>query len=277
MRISEKWTVVVTTAPREEPTLHECIDSLQACGWDPVVFAEPGSEKTDCLTFENEQRKGVWHNWLASCRWALEQNTACVLTVQDDIVLHPQSRELIERIQWPSLAAFVSLYTAKHYQLKRPKAEEGDDDFGELLPNGLHRIVTGAFWGACAMAWAPGALRAVVESPIAEMWAGVPPPQKFERDATGRKFYKESKADYRARRAAWLQKRRDNPHMIQNSDTAIGKVVNGLGLQMFGFVPSPACHVAQFSSIGHGGNKGRRNALSVADPVGALWEQIFCQ
>jgi hypothetical protein len=208
---------------------------MRIAGFDPVIFAEPGSTAVDCETIANPQRLGVWHNWLASCYSALSHDGDYILTAQDDSLFHPDSREFIESIKWPSNAAFVSLYTPKHYSIYRNKKPR---------PTGINRIVTRSLWGACALVWRPDVLRRVIGSDIAKRWAGARP-------ASGN--------------MAVLDRRRENPETIANSDTAIGKIANDLGLCMYFVDPSPVSHIARYSTIGHGGNDGRRNAYRIAD------------
>jgi hypothetical protein len=239
-RDNGRWAVVVTTAPRAKSTIEQCIASIRLNGWEPVVFAEPGSPDVDCLTFTNSQRLGVWHNWLQSCRWALENTDAeLILTVQDDSVLHHESREYVEAIDWPERAAFVSLYTPKHY---------GNG------AGGLKRVKTRSMWGACALVWRRNVLEQVISHKIARNWLGVPPRGRIARQV--------------------MAKRRDNTALVQNSDTAIGRIVNAMRLDMYFVDPSPVTHVAEFSSINHGGNRGKRNCGSCADHRRSLRSQV---
>lgn len=141
------WASVVTTAPRRGTTLERCIKSMRIAGWDPIVFAEPGSFSVDAETIEHPKRLEVWRNWLTSVKWALKNTDAdVILTVQDDSVFHPDSRELAERLLWPdSNCAFLSLYIAKHYQLKH--------DNPDVWSTGVRRVRTRSFGGACALTW----------------------------------------------------------------------------------------------------------------------------
>jgi hypothetical protein len=74
---------------------------------------------------------------------------------------------------------------------------------------------------------------------------------------------------------AVLDRRRENPETIANSDTAIGKIANDLGLCMYFVDPSPVSHIAKYSTIGHGGNDGRRNAYRIADHSLPLSYQVL--
>jgi hypothetical protein len=240
------WFVAVTTAPRKACTLQECLDSIRDAGWEPTVFAEPGSTLTGSYAITNNQKLGVWHNWLSSARYALENTDAkLILTVQDDALFHPESRSFIESIQWPSDAGLVSLYTAKHYSFTKN---------GELRQTGINRINTRSFWGSLAIAWKREVLQAVVNSPIAKNWLGAKP---------------------KSGNMAVMESRKANPTIIANTDTAHGKIVRSLGLSMYCVDPSPVQHIAVHSTISHGGNTGRRNCYRCADHDKPLASQVF--
>lgn len=239
-----KWAAVVTTAPRRDCTLRQCLDSMAACGWTPTVFAEPKSTQVRGYeTFENKDRLGVWHNWLRAARWAIEQRPEYIITVQDDSLFHPQSREFVESIKWPKDAGFVSLYTPKHYSIDNRK---------QLKPPGVRKVSTSSLWGACALVWKPEALAAVINHPIAKAWLGV-----------------------RGLTPAVMERRKVDPALVANSDTAIGRICNAIGLGMWFVDPSPVDHIARYSTIGHGGNNGRRNAYRIADHSLPLSYQVL--
>lgn len=233
--------VAVTTAPRQECTLVYCLASIESCGWAPIVFAEPGSTETDYQTNWNKNKLGIWHNWLNASRWCLENTSSeYIMTVQDDSLFHPESKLLVDRMYWPSDAGFVSLYTPKHYSVKRPV--------------GINKIRTKSLWGACALLWSRSSLSAVVDTPTARNWLGAPPKSKSK---------------------SVIESRRNNPSMIANSDTAIGKAMNRLELGMYFIDPSPVHHIARFSTISHGDNTGRRNCGRCSDFDKPLWEQVY--
>lgn len=240
------WYVAITTAPRKDCTLIQCIESMRKAGWEPTIFAEPGSTASDAETIWNPERKGCWHNWLASARYALDNSNAkYILTVQDDSLFHPDSRTFAESSLWPSRdVGFVSLYTPKHYSFAAG---------GKLRPPGIYRIRTTSLWGACALVWPRDVLAKVVEHPIARQWTGARP---------------------RSGNKAVIQRRRDNPHLIANSDTAIGRILNKIGRTMWFVDPSPVSHIAVHSAIGHGSNTGRRNCYRCADHSIPLEAQV---
>jgi len=248
-RIDPRWTVVVTTAPRQENTLTACVSSLRAAGWEPVIFAEPGSHRVDdAETITHKKRQGLWHNWLQSARWCLRHTNAdFVLTVQDDVTFHPDSKAFTESILWPSArCGFVSLYTPKHYQLK-----SGEPDAWQP---GVRRVRTSSLWGACALVWPRAVLQQVVKHPIAASWLGVLPDN--------------------SERLAIKEKRQADPSLVNNSDTAIGRIVKALGRQFWYVDPSPAQHIARVSTVNHGDNSGRRNCYRCADDSLPLVHQV---
>lgn len=247
------WVTVVTTSPREEPTIQLCLDSIVTAGWNPVVFAEPDSVNVEGYTYRNNTtRLGAWHNWLQSVRWALEKTTAkYILSVQDDSLFHPDSRSFVESIMWPSnKTGFVSLYTAKHYSENRS---------GDLKPVGVNKIETSSLWGACALVFSRESLTQVVSHPLVEGWTGIPPAELSDKA-----------------KLELVNRKKENPYLIQNVDSAIGKIVNGLHLEMYMIDPSPVTHVSKFSSIGHSNNNtGKRNCIRCADHSKPLAIQVF--
>lgn len=246
------WAALVTTAPRKEATLYECIESLRNTGWEPTVFAEPGSLETDCETVWNPQKLGVWHNWLSACKHTLRTTKAThILTAQDDIVMHSDSKQFVETlvIDKPDYLAngFISLYTPKHYSIIKKQVQ----------PVGVRRVRTKSLWGACAIVWSRQLLSDVVNQHIAKAWIGAPTRSKGT-----------------TRRAVY-EKRRKTPSMIANSDTAIGKIMNNLNKHMYFVDPSPAEHIATSSTINHGDNKGQRNCWRCAETEKPLYSQVF--
>lgn len=248
------WVVTVTTAPRAINYLPACLQSLAVAGWtDPVVFAEPESKvPAGVTTVQNETRRGCFHNWVHSARWALENTTADqILMVQDDVVVHPDSRKVFEsHCMWPKDAAFVSLYTPSHYSKKKA---------------GILKVTTRNLWGTCAVVWRREILEAVIGSQLIQTWQGLPPARK-----------KGERSDHhRQRRIEFTNERKKNPHKINNSDYAAGLAVVRLRKRMYFLSPSPARHIATVSSIGHAGNTGKRNCGPCADHATPLEHQVF--
>jgi len=248
MTAQVKILAAVTTAPRKENKAPETIASLHAAGFDNVVaFAEPESEPLSCKTITNKVRLGVWSNWVQSVRYALTTDADVIITVQDDADFHPDSREFLESILWPAAnCGFVSLYIPKHYTI---------DKNGSYKPPGVYRVVTNSLWGAVALAFPRAVLERALKHTLIKEWRGVPPKK--------------------CNMASWTRARLKNKAIIQNSDTAIGKIMNSMGKTMWFVDPSPVSHIGSHSSIGHGDNTGRRNAIRIADKGVPLHSQVF--
>jgi len=243
------WFTAVATAPRTDCTLQRSIDSMVVAGFNPVIFAEPDSTKvSSCQTIHNKKRKGVWYNWIQSCEYALQHSTAnVIMTVQDDSLFHPDSKTFAEKILWPAEdCGFVSLYTPKHYSIV-PHFKT------KLRDAGVNRVWTKSLWGACALIWPREILEAVMEHEITKTWRGAPT---------------------KCRSQSVMDKRRADPTMVQNSDTALGKIMNRMKRSMYFVDPSPVEHISQYSVVGHGDNKGRRNCMRCAKWAEPLEDQV---
>ena len=243
------WFTAVTTAPRRDCTLQQSIDSMVVAGFNPVIFAEPESTKvSSCQTVRNKEKKGVWYNWLQACEYALEQSNAnVIMTVQDDSLFHPDCKTFSEKILWPRKdCGFVSLYTPKHYSFV-PKFKTKKKDVG------VNRVWTRSLWGACALIWPREVLQAVMEHKVTKTWLGAPT---------------------KSRSKSVMDKRRADPTLVQNSDTALGKIMNQMKRSMFFVDPSAVEHISQWSVVGHGDNKGRRNCIRCAKWAEPLEDQV---
>lgn len=246
------WAVVVTTAPRSNPTIEQSVQSIKTAGWNPVVFAEPDSVHLPNVRYvANEVRLGAWFNWLQSVKWALKNTIAqYIMTVQDDSLFHPDSRSFVESVMWPShRMGFLSLYTASHYSA---------DLSGNPKPYGLNKLNTTALWGACALVFPRPVLQTMLEHPVLQNWKGIAPKDMDQ-----------------AARANWERRREEAPQAINNVDSAIGKILNSLHLDMYVIDPSPVTHIATHSAISHGGNTGKRNCGRCADHSIPLSQQVF--
>lgn len=261
--LDSEWAVAVTTAPRgNESTLAVCLDSLITAGWyDPVVFAEPGSDVPPGVNVtQNETKRGCWHNWYYSAKYMLEKTTASIImTVQDDSLFHPDSREFVEKhCLWPTKdTGIVSLYTAAHYSELKPDIQR---------PTGINHVYTKCWWGTCAVVWKRETLQAVVDHEISRTWLGLSPKVLFD-ERKNPELRKERVDKYYAAR-------RENPSLINNSDYVAGHVLNQLKLKMFFVDPSPVQHVSRVSTLKHGGNSGRRNCARCADHSIPLEAQV---
>lgn len=224
-----KWSVVVTTAPRQKPKLKTTIQSLLTAGWkDPIVFAEPDSPTCDATTYTNPTKLGVFHNWLKATNYALNSGADVIMTVQDDVWFHPDSKWFAESALWPENCGFLSLYTPLHYSIVQ----------GKMKPWGIYPIFTRSLWGAMAMLWHPSVLKKIINSDKAKNWVG--------RRST--------------MKASEIEHKEKNPDTICNLDTFIGYSVRDLGRQMCYVNPSFVQHISEYSSIGGRSVAGKRSA-----------------
>lgn len=150
-RIS-KWAVGVTTSPRRQPTLDQCLDHLTRAGWQtPHLFMDgavriperyghlPGTLRSPAV--------GAFPNhYLALCELTLrEPHADAFLIFQDDAIVYDGEnvREYLERTLWPGDAAWVaSLYCADPYTASR---------------FGWHRLRGAWIWGALAFVFSRAA------------------------------------------------------------------------------------------------------------------------
>lgn len=249
------WTCVVTTAPRSICTLKLTCESLADCGWKPVIFAEPGSTdlSSQFQTFWNTERLGVWGNLSQAIRWALDQRTPRVITVQDDVDFHPETKDWLDSIAWPSNTGFISPYTPRPYQTWRA---------GNPRPIGLNAVSMRSCWTGQSLAFERHVLEAISCHSRWLNWAGLPPP----------------KLKTKAEKEVYRKQQRSNPVNIKNVDFIIGSIIQkDFGLKLYYPNPSLATHCNPVSSINHGPNTGRRNALFVADFTVPIKSQLSCQ
>ena len=246
------WAVAITTAPREGSTLKQTVDSVLNADWVPMINAEPGTDLSAIKdyhlpTIVNKTRLGVWYNWKQAAKDCLAYMPDAVLLLQDDIVIHPETKSFVEGLLWPDNCGYISLYTPRHYQQwydRRPK------------PFGVYYQETASMWGACALVFHPNVLEKLLDHPKATNWLGVPPADP-------------------SKRAAVMAARRNNPALVQNSDTIIGAIIRRhLKRKMVYINPSPAEHIAVNSSCGHKSNFDKRNAVYVASHKLPLAQQV---
>ncbi len=226
---SINWSVVVTTAPRKKPKLKTTVLSLKTAGWsDPVVFAEPDSPACDATTHTNELKLGVFHNWIKAAQHGLDSGADVIMTVQDDVWFHPDSKWFAESALWPENCGFLSLYTPLHYSIVQ----------GNMKPWGIYPIHTKSLWGAMAMIWHPSVLHKVINSDRAKNWIG------------RRSTMKESQ----------IKHKENYPQSVCNVDTFIGYCIRDMGRNMNYVNPSFAQHISEYSSIGGRDVGGKRSA-----------------
>jgi GT2 family glycosyltransferase len=124
-----KWAVGVSTSKRVRSVLHKTLEGLYKNGWEPVVFAEPGSERVQGplwierpetiapLYFDTLSKSGgfgAYQNFIQILADLLEYSpdAEAIMYVQDDCIFAEAVKQLLERDLWPSQnTGIVSPYT----------------------------------------------------------------------------------------------------------------------------------------------------------------------
>lgn len=227
----------ITTAPRENGVsyLGGLLESIEreSLG-DVYVRAEPGSDLRETYrcsrvsVCKNYSKLGNHHNFgiLAGDLLGIAKvtNEKVIITCEDDVVFSRGSKEFIDRAMSEFVDAedfgFLSLYTSSIYQ--------------NLIPTGVHYHKAKSLWGACALAWTPRSLAAVIEHRDFSEWRGLEsnPPSKGSPE-------------------------------ICHVDTCIGNILIKLGLKTYFCSPCVAQHVGEVSSLRKVKLLPERQALSV--------------
>ena len=121
----QNWSVGITTAPRQQPTLTRCLASLDAAGWNRVsLFAEPDSVlpvNTPGLTVSQRPRRmGAFPNWYLSLTEMVmaDPHADAYFFCQDDVILTAGLRKYLEDHLWPAAnVGVVSVYCPSHYEV----------------------------------------------------------------------------------------------------------------------------------------------------------------
>jgi len=143
---SATWSVGMTVAHRERPTVKATVESLAVAGWPHVhLFAEPNANDlpNDVLITWNKEILGNWGNFCQRLKMMLQTKTTHLLLVQDDVEFLPNTRQWLEE-HWPCNEGMVSLYRSSVYD----KHTSGmlDSDVYNILGKGR------PFLGALAIA-----------------------------------------------------------------------------------------------------------------------------
>lgn len=178
-----KWATAVIAAPRPQPCLTRCLQSLHRNGLTPRVYAEPGLEPTaddlalsvfvqrpvresepiPFLQHSPEGRFGNFQNWLQAGADLLETNPDAdvYLICEDDAIVCNGAIPFVEEWLWPAVrCGAVSLYSAVSNDLMRHKV-------ANLVPFNRRGML-----GALAMAFRRECLESLVRSPEIQHWQG---------------------------------------------------------------------------------------------------------
>lgn len=127
---SIQWAVGITTAPRRQPTLSSCIDTVTLAGWEsPHLFVDgdveiPGQYDHLVQTTRTPQL-GPWLNYFLSLSDLVrrEPDADAYMLIQDDVIFPPTPAviEYLNQVIWPtSDANIVSLFCSADYDSTEP-------------------------------------------------------------------------------------------------------------------------------------------------------------
>ncbi len=163
-----KWAVGVTTAPRRQPTLETCLDSLIRSGWDNArLFVDDraptlASRHQHLPVTLHQPALGAWPNYYLALQELLcrHPDADALMIVQDDACFYDREclREYLERVLWPGdPPGIVSLYCSSAYTNEH---------------TGWHEIPEEWVWGALAFVFPKERARQFVTDPkvIAHRW-----------------------------------------------------------------------------------------------------------
>ncbi len=151
----------ITTAPRSDADYLPCtVASLRASGFDPLIFAEPGSPVDgDATTVWRQKTLGLAENWRRSLDVLCQLGDDAILLCQDDVVLCRGIAEWLEGAMWPcETTGAVSLYCPSHY------ANHAGGPIAIRAPDPQNT------WGACALLFPRNVAEEIVKHPIITGW-----------------------------------------------------------------------------------------------------------
>lgn len=214
--------VGICTAPRVASTtyLEQTLYALDKAGLPPSYIC------TDDGT------RGNFWNWVDVASELVKENADYILTMEDDVWLHPKCIEIVEpwvaKLDASGPWAYLSLYASgrwdKHFRMSL-------DIRG---PGPYHTWLK--LWGALALLWPKQSLVDLLEHAHFQQW-----PQT---------------------RPAWIE----NPHECSHIDTAIWETFRIMQRKQYVALPSLAEHIGEVSTrSGVGGLDERRKAFMVME------------
>lgn len=219
-----RWAVGITSAPRPVPTLHRCVESVMAAGFAPTVFAEPGTsiDGIGCPVAVRTTRRGIWRNYVDTLRQLL--------------AAHPDAQAIMvlqdDVVLCQGVREFLEhdLWPGLSPGMVSIYSPEEREAGG--LP-GVDRRTSGVI-GLCAAIYPRHVAERLAQSQFAHDWRGVHAQGAHEPDPLKKKAI----------------------------DTGVCETLKAWGLPVYHYRPSLAQHIADVSSIGHGGrHQTRGNGL----------------
>jgi len=225
-----RWACAITTAPRSPSTLERSALSLQATGFEPLLCAEPGTEIPPLLDrlprIVRAERLGAFGNWIQTLRDLLENfpDAEALLIAQDDVIYAPDLKRFLEHDLWP--ANDVGCVS-----IYSPDKAGYEDASG---PQGCRPVDSRWLIGACALVFPRDVARQIVDHELATNWRGRAKGEVIE------------------------------PTEKKAVDTFVGHVLAELNRRPYFYNPSFAQHIADRSTLGHGGATGIRRSGTFA-------------
>lgn len=150
------WSAGIMTSLREVQTLEKCLESVRACGWFPVVYAQPDAiVAADVPTVRRQEAMDDWSAWKRALSQLAGASTSFVLLCRDDVQLSRDSRALIESTEWPDDVACVSLLTPSHMAAGTP---------------GLHALSTESFQSDHALVFRTDLIPRLLQTEAVRKW-----------------------------------------------------------------------------------------------------------
>ena len=129
-RAIKSWAVGITTAPRRQGTLEQCLTSLTLCGWDALhLFVDGDVQIPEAFASATKTQRrpaaGAWRNFYLSITELLRRcpEADALMLVQDDALwpAHLPVREYLQQIPWPEDGRFIiSPYCCADYTADSP-------------------------------------------------------------------------------------------------------------------------------------------------------------
>lgn len=239
MRIS----VGILSAPRPEPTLNKCSQSIAESGFGLIHHATESESRSFLSPCEFERSPtgslGNFQNWLQTARDLLTMDHDAILIAEDDGLFCRDVHALLQRDLWPSKdCGCVSLYcpAMKHYFQGSPGL------FKTRIVESVPLSSRSNLVGALALVFPADVLRELVHHESISQWGG----SHMQAGNPSTKLYQ--------RKAV---------------DTWIGRTLISMGRSIWHYSPSLIQHYVPNpkianSSLGHGMAIGNRQSRSWA-------------
>lgn len=207
--------VFMTAAPRDQDTQWQSIQSVYAAGFSSLtILAEPGTElpSSPATVLEHAEQRGQWRNLIAALRAGVASGAPQFITMEDDVILHPQLGTFLASEKWPDeRCGCVQLYAAEKLRKRYHRGGRS-----KLRPQDALDLL-----GCCALLFGSEAATTLVDWADRHGWRG---------DTCG---IIEAPSEKKA------------------GDTFVGEVLVQQGYDIWIHNPSLADHIGHESTMGH--------------------------